>query len=116
MIAGKWSSSISRTAKGAGDISALAAPQARFDPDPLVATSPSCETMLATARVVEVFPFVPEIRMTSFPAANNEIASGSIAKRIRPGRVSPLFPINFDAALALLATAIAKRSLRLNTR
>src|ERR1019366_9096761 len=88
------------------DISALAAPQARFDPDALVATGPSCETIATTALVVEVFPFVPEIKMTSLPRARSEIASGAILSKIRPGSVSPLLPNSLEAALTNLATAM----------
>jgi hypothetical protein len=97
-------------------MSALATPHARFEPESLVATEPSCETIDAIAFVVEVFPFVPDTRITFLFQASKEIASGSMASKTLPERVSPLFPTNLDAWLTLLAINTANLSLRLLTR
>ena len=90
---------------------APAAPHERFEPEPLVVTVPNCLTIVATALVVEVFPLVPDIRMIFLFRARSEIASGSSARRMRPGSVSPLLPMSLDANPALFATAIANASL-----
>jgi hypothetical protein len=86
---GRCSSSTSKTAKGVGFISALAAPQARFEPEELVVTSPRLETILTKAFVVDVFPLVAETRRTVLSMERSFRAVGANLSRTRPGIVSP---------------------------
>ena len=106
---GRCNSSTSSTANTESCISAPATPRVRFDPDADVTTVPTIRTCETSSFVVDVFPFVPDTKITTLDCERSSIALGQSARSTRPGRVSPdPRPSAFESAPAVFAIDIAR--------